>query len=201
MTYGVQSRRKKSRPDQLPLKVKFSAEEDWQDFMVDRGECPYLILMPQWLMPDDLSGYSSIGQSGTAAKTFWIRGSPSELRREDHYESLCKKYGFHSIMPTGQVTTEEFCLLLAKIAHAFSTAEIAADLFQPYLKAMIRNRDTLYRPQWIGSLSYHEKPSNELHEVSFDQHTCDRLDLVSVRIRLMAVLGTPTYFVVAGRRY
>ena len=200
MTYGMKSRRPKKRPEKLPLKEKYAEDEDWQEFLVPREECPYLILMPRWSMSDELSGYDTIGQVGASTNKIWIRGSPSEIRREEHYEFLCQKYGFHSVMPTGEVRVEEFCRLLAKIAHSFATAELADSEFEPCLQRLILEGDFSKRAQWIGSLAFDEPSSTELHEISLDQHTCSRPNVVSVRIRLLGVLGTPTYFIVAGHR-
>jgi len=200
MTYRMKTRRKNERPSKLPLKVKFSAvDTEWQDFLIDREEYPYVIVMPKWQMPDDLSGYNQFPENSSATKALWVKGSPTRYGIDAEYEQLCQKYGFFSIMPTGTTDTDGFCRLLGKVAHSFATAELGDD-FQPYLNNLILRSDMKGRHRWIGTLAVDEEPSNALHEVSFDHHTCDKLHLVSVRIRLMALFGTPTYYVVTGQR-
>jgi hypothetical protein len=51
---------------------------------------------------------------------------------------------------------------------------------------------------YIGSLSKDESPSDQLHELSI--HKNSNPNYVTVRIRLFAKLGTPTYYVVVGQR-
>lgn len=103
------------------------------------------------------------------------------------------------VQPVGEARVEEFCLMLAKIAHAFAVAELGCEGFEPMLQNVILRQDLSDRAKFIGGLKYTEAPTDDLHEIRLDRHVCDRPDLVSVRIRLLAKLGTPTYYVVAGQ--
>jgi hypothetical protein len=64
---------------------------------------------------------------------------------------------------------------------------------------MIRQRNLSSTAQFIGGGEGNEAPSAQLHQVQFDK-TAASDELVVVLIRLLAVLGTPTYSVVVGRK-
>lgn len=200
MLYGIKSRRKKQRPETLPLKVRRSPSEDWTTIEVEREHYPFLVALPQFTMPDELSGYTTRGRRDASAKTIWLCGAFGAYGHEPHIEALARRFAVSEIEPQGTCDIPPFCLMLAKIAHAYAVAELGANGFTPFLKSMIRDGDTSNRAQFIGGLLGAEPPSENLHELSFDSHTCDRPNTVSVRIRLLSFLGSPTYFVAAGRR-
>src|SRR5690349_19283977 len=53
MLYEMPTRRKKDRPETLPLKVKHAADQaDWSTIDVPREEVPFLILLPEFPMPE-----------------------------------------------------------------------------------------------------------------------------------------------------
>ena len=101
-------------------------------------------------------------------------------------------------MPEGDARVEEFCLMLAKIAHSYTVAEMGFGKFKPLLLNSILHRDLSQRADFIGSLDYDEAPSKSIHEITLCGGPLNRPDLIVVRIRLLAKLGTPTYYVVAG---
>lgn len=151
-------------------------------------------------MPDELSGFTTVGQRYSAAKDFWIRGASFQHGFDVHMEQVAQELGVPAIQPTATFSTLEFCLMLAKIAHSYSVAELGTDSFSPFLISMILNNDMSNRAQYIGGLKSSESRSTNLHEISFSSHTCIRPDIVSVRVRLLATLETPTYFIAGGRR-
>jgi hypothetical protein len=200
MYYDLPSRRRKSRPKTLPLKVKYDlSEADWTEVEVDQEIYPFLITFPNYLMPDELSGYTTTKRDSSTA-SFWIRGASFRYGLTPHLEELAQKLKVAQLMPVATFQTHEFCLMLAKIAHAFAVAELGLDSFSPFLTSMILNTDTSNSVQYVGGLANAEPRSNNLHEISFDSHTCDRPDIVAVRIRLLASLETPTYYVAVGRK-
>ena len=88
--------------------------------------------------------------------------------------------------------------MLAKIAHAFAVAEKGLGSFVPFLTPIICNADTSNSVQYIGGLPQVGPAAAGLHELSFA--SCDCPEIVAVRIRLLAPLETPTYYVAVGRR-
>jgi len=198
--YDLPSRRRKSRPKTLPLKIKKAPNLDWENLEVDQNIYPFLVLFPYYLMPDELSGFTTIGRRDSAAKHFWIRGASFRHGFNAHMEQVTQELGVAEIQPTANFSTPEFCLMLAKIAHSYSIAEMGTDSFSPFLTSMILNTDTSNRAQYIGGIRSSEPRSTNLHEISFNSHTCIRPDIVAVRVRLLATLETPTYFIAVGRR-
>lgn len=200
MYYDLPTRRRKDRPEKLPLKVKLTPEADWSYLDVDRKIYPFLLLLPIVQMPDVLSGSTIPREPVAAARTFWIRGASFRDGLMPHLEALASELKVAAIEPTGTVHVPEFFRMLAKIAHAFAIAELGVDAFTPFLDRMIRVGDMAASPQHIGGLLYTEQAVFGLHEVGFGTHTCDRPDIIAVRIRLLASLETPTYFVAVGQK-
>jgi hypothetical protein len=200
MYYDLPSKRKKERPKKLPLKVKLTPDADWTFIDVDREIYPFLIVFPSLPLPDELSGQTTVGELGAAAKTFWIRGASFRDGLLRHLETLAAELHVAAIMPTAEGRVPEFFQMIAKIAHAFSVAELGIDSFSPFLTHIICDGDTSNSLQWIGGYQHTEPPGAALHELSFyaDAATCP--EVVAVRVRLLAPLETPTYLVAVGRR-
>ncbi len=117
-----------------------------------------------------------------------------------HLQALAAELKVAAIEPTATVRAPEFFRMLAKIAHAFAVAEMGLDSFVPFLTPMICDAETSNSVQYIGGLPDSEPATAGLHELSFGSHACHRPDTVAVRIRLLAALETPTYYVAVGRR-
>jgi len=128
----------------------------------------------------------------------WIRAASFRDGIIPHLEALAAELNVAAIEPTATVSAPEFFRMLAKIAHAFAVAEMELESFVPFLTSMICDADTSNCVQYIGGLPHAEPALVGLHELSFG--SCDRLDIVAVRIRLLAALETPTYYVAVGRR-
>ncbi len=103
-------------------------------------------------------------------------------------------------MPTGTLNADSFCLTLAKVAHSFAIAELGLSAFDPFLADMIRHKDVSNRAEFIGGGEGNEPSSTELHDVAMATGIGFEPSVVVVRVRLFAVLGTPTYHVAVGRR-
>jgi hypothetical protein len=65
---------------------------------------------------------------------------------------------------------------------------------------MICDGDTSNSVQYIGGLRDQEPTAIGIHELSFAPNDFSRPDIVTVKIRLLATLETPTYYVAVGRR-
>jgi hypothetical protein len=200
MYYDMPSRRRQKRPATLPLKVKLTPDAEWSLIDVDREVCPFLVLFPLLPMPDELSGRTTIGERGATAQHLWIRGASFRDGIIPHMEALAAELNVAAIEPTGTFRAPEFFRMLAKIAHAFTVAELGTRSFSPFLIPMIRDADTSNSVQYIGGLQRAESATADVHELSFGSHTCGRLDIVAVRIRLFAALEAPTYYVAVGRQ-
>ena len=200
MLYNMPTRRPKARPAHLPLKVKYPNSSDWEIANVDRSVCPFLITLPLYAMPDIITGIATTVDSTAATTRFWLRGGGFWPNRDAHLQWLCDALGAVQVMPTGSVNTETFCLTIAKVAHSFLAGKLGLHAFEPTLSAMIRDRDTSKRARFIGGGEGSEPPSEHLHEIDVATGMCVDPSIIVVRVRLFAVLGTPTYHVFAGRK-
>jgi len=52
LLYDLPSRRKKNRPETLPLKVKFNPDDEWTLIQVEQNRYPFLLAFPYFSMPN-----------------------------------------------------------------------------------------------------------------------------------------------------
>lgn len=139
MFYDMPRRRKSKRPATLPLKVKQRAGDDWTHLEVEREQYPFLVLIPYLSTPTFPAGRRS--DTGPGASRFWIRGASIGEGFKPHLQDLCDKLSVRAVMPTAEARVPEFCLMLAKIAHAYAVAECGRDAAEWILPAAILARD------------------------------------------------------------
>jgi hypothetical protein len=200
MYYELPTRRPKERPKTLSLKVKVTADADWSFVEVERDKYPFLILFPFLELPDELARVTRAGDRDAKVKTLWIRGASFRDGITAHIENLAAALGVSEIMPTATVIAPDFFRLLAKIAHGFAIAELGMEAFDPFLIPMIRDADTSNSVQYVGGMPKEEPPQHDLHVLSLITWEGPLRDIVTIKVRLLAILGTPTYFVAVGRR-
>ena len=125
-----------------------------------------------------------------------LRGvpSPRKLWGDCCHAVLAEELGVHSLMPESKAEIPAFCSLLAKIALSYIAAEGRASAQKSRLAEIAVGENMNNCLHYIGSVATDEPPSESLHELSLARHT--NTGSVLVRLRLLAKLGTPTYFVV-----
>ncbi|MHC1724515.1 MAG: HNH endonuclease [Syntrophobacteraceae bacterium] len=197
LLYDLPTRRKGNRPKTLPLKVKRTEEDDWEYTPVEQEIFPFLITFPQFDLPGAITGAVEASAPGPVTKRLWIRGASPSNNFMDLLDQLTLNLGVHSIMPESKADVPSFCSLLAKIGHAFMVAETRLLSFSSPLARYATGSDLSHCLYYIGSHPQDEPPSYSLHELSFVEPLPDGSRVV--RIRLLARLGTPTYFVVFGK--
>ena len=198
MLYNLPTYRPKERPQHLPLKVKYSTSTDWEIVQVDRSICPFLVGLPLYPMPDALTCVITKENRTAATSSFWLRGAGFCEDKDAQLQSLCETLGAREVMPEATIHTEPFCLTLAKVAHSFAAAELGLDGFTPFLRNVIINKDLTNRADFIGGGGGNEPPSENLHEIDFDTVAGVNPNVIAVRVRLFAILGTPTYHLAVG---
>jgi hypothetical protein len=197
--YDLPSRRKKKQPKKLPLKVKYKATDDWTEVLVDQVDYPFLVTFPYFSMPNLISGKQTSSRKGAATNRLWIRGASAYESFFDHLQRLTLELQVHSIMPESQAHMEEFCQMLAKVGHSYAVAELGFGKFKPLLLNLIVDKDLSNCADFIGSLDGDEAPSKNIHELSIYED--NQRNYILVRMRFLAVLGTPTYHVVVGQKW
>ena len=97
----------------------------------------------------------------------------------------------------------QFYRLIAKIAHSFAVAELGFT-FAPYLINLIEANPPMFASHFVGgSFDDNPAPANDLHEIEFAPSLEGPVgdELLMVRIRLFANLGTPNHYAVVGSRW
>ena len=165
---------------------------------IEQEKYPFLILFPYFLMPKTITKDIESECQGAATDKFWIRGASPSFIFDELLEQLVSELGVYSIMPEAKAEVSEFCQMLAKIAYSFAVGELGINAFHPFLIPYIIHTELGDCDKYIGGLGEDEVSSSMLHELSII-NTVDN-NYVIVRIRLLAKLGTPTYYAVAGTR-
>ncbi|OGW66566.1 MAG: hypothetical protein A3H49_06925 [Nitrospirae bacterium RIFCSPLOWO2_02_FULL_62_14] len=194
LLYGLPSRRKKSRPETLQLKIKRTEESEWEYVPVVQERYPFLITFPYFEAPGALTGTDESDAAGPVTSRLWVRGASPHHDFQELLQSLAQELRVHSLMPESKAEVSAFCSLLAKIALSYIAADIGVSAQRSRLAQIALGEDLTNCMHYIGSVATDEPPSGLLHEVSLARH--HRNDSIVVRIRLLAKLGTPTYFVV-----
>ena len=197
LLYGMPSRRKKNRPSTLPLKIKKTSAEEWTYTEVKQERYPFLILFPYFTAPLILAKPPLPKNRGAATDKFWIRGASPAYVFKDLLDQLSQELNVYSVMPEAKGSVIEFCQLLGKIAYSYAVAELGYGSFYPYLLPGILKAELADCDSYIGSLEKDEPPSELLHELSLGSSIIS--NHIVVRVRLLAKLGAPTYFVAVGR--
>lgn len=198
LLYGLPSRRKRGRPETLQLKTKRTEASEWEYVPVPQERFPFLVTFPYFQAPGALTDAVESAAAGPVTQRLWIRGASSHHDFDELLQSLAAELGVHTVMPESKAEVPAFCALLAKIALAYLAAETCAVIPNSRLAqiALGANMDNCLH--YIGSLATDEPPSGSLHELSLSSSA--RGNCVVVRVRLLAKLGTPTYFVVLPKK-
>jgi hypothetical protein len=122
-------------------------------------------------------------------KSFWIRGGNFKDNVDEHCRRICEHLGVSAVMPEGRISTPEFCLMIAKVAHAFAVAQLGLGAFRPLLPGIIMTGNPENRAEYLGGLPNTVSPAEDLHEASF--MFAVRRDVIGVYVRLLSCLGTP----------
>ncbi|HEX2763832.1 MAG TPA: hypothetical protein VHM92_08355 [Allosphingosinicella sp.] len=199
MMFEMPTRRPRERPAKLPLKVQFTRDGEWTYVDVDRDIYPFLVLLPILTLPDEIKGKTREGDRRAAAKNYWVRAASVQGGFDDRCHHLAAELGVHQIMPTATSDANSFFRVLAKIAHAYTVAELGSGAFTPFLLPMICDGRTDEAVQYVGGIKHTEAAAAVLHQAWIAPYPPDP-GLVTVRVRLLACLATPTYVVAVGRR-
>jgi hypothetical protein len=197
LLYGLPSRRPSDRPPTLPLKVRVRDGDDWTLLPVPQERYPFLILFPYFSVPGALAGLEPAESMDAATNRFWIRGASPSHDFNDLLASLGRELGVHELQPDADMDVAAFCRLLAKIAIGYVAAELGARHVPIELVEMVIHNQLERCRHYIGSNESDEPAVDRLHEIAMG--TFRPINVTAVRIRLLAKLGTPTYWVAIER--
>jgi len=197
LLYDLPSRRKNERPETLQLKVKRAENSEWEYVPVPQDRYPFLITFPYFEAAGALCETREAEAGGPATRRLWIRGASPHHNFDELLQSLVLELGVHAVMPESRADISAFCSLLAKVALSYVVAETGLSAVGSRLARVALGEDMNHCLHYIGSVATDEPSSDVLHELSLTNH--ERSGSILVRLRLLARLGTPTYFVVVPR--
>jgi hypothetical protein len=146
---------------------------------------PPCIVLPHFLQPGLLSNRPS-DAGGIYCDGVGLYPSPEFVDR------------LQALGPRGSVYTllrpEVFCRMLAKVAHAYTVAELGLGNFEAFLPEVILGQNPDFS-NFVGSFYGEEPQADDLHTLGFSTMA----PLIVVKVRLYARYGVPSYVVVAGR--
>lgn len=183
------SRRKKERPERLPLSVERKGKTVTEMLPVE--DYPALIILPRFGTPAYLDGREEVRIRAVGQTTFQVGGRPFEnLGRELSADGIEVSVSYE---PVGA-----FARMLAKIAYGFAVTAVGGDMTQfkevYVLPAVLGRSDDVGR--WVGGDGDGEPAAvSDLHDIRLTVRDGD----VLVRVRLFAQYGTPEYLIAVGR--
>lgn len=197
LLYGLPSRRTKNRPARLPLKVRRRAGDAWSVVSVPQERYPFLVTFPYFSIPGLLAGEARENALGAVTDRIWIRGASPSHDFNALLASLGRELKVHELQPDSDLDVPAFCRLLAKMAIGYVAAERGVSEVPRSLTAMVIDNRLEGCRHFIGSSESDEPAVNRLHDIA--TATFRPVDIPVVRIRLLAKLGTPTYWVALSK--
>lgn len=197
LLYGLPSRRTKDRPSSLPLKVRRREGDEWSIALVPQERYPFLVTFPYFSIPGLLAGDEQKNSLGPVTDRIWIRGASPFHDFGSLLAKLGRELKVHELQPDSDLDVAAFCRLLAKIAIGYVAALHGASEVPSTLTSMVIENKLEGCRHFIGSSVSDEPAVNRLHDITTG--TFRPFDVPVVRIRLLAKLGTPTYWVALGK--
>jgi hypothetical protein len=186
------TRRPKDRPEVLPLECMIDGKWITRDVPID--SMPVGLFLPIFDLPDIVLDKPPADRN-IYTEQFVFRQLPPvslEWGNQNNVESIRS--------PSAGVQGIKFASLIAKIGHAYATAECIHDPdFHPILAELVRTETGPFPlPYLVGGEREILPPTDNIHEVQLLRRRTRKSVLLVVRVRLFAFLATPTYYAVAG---
>ena len=164
------------RPDKLPV-----YDSSGRRVMVDAKDYPACLYLPVF---PPARGLTLTPWQPIELLPFFIhylRDTVNEVRQ---------KYSVNSISPP-YLMTHHFFRLLAKIAHGFAFIKFGFGGITYVLRPLIFSREE--DPLWFIGCDAPEPPTDQLHQLHLQYRELGGGVIITVRIRLFARYGAPTY--------
>lgn len=193
--FGMPTKRPKDRPHSLPVRAFYAGEEEPRRVEVPLSEHPYMCTLVE-LDPPLLLGPPQGGKR--VLLTLFPAGKVVVDRQ---MAELCGKLKAERIEIATTIATDEFLLMLAKIAHAGCVARFGIGNFQAFLPDLIRRKDAAGLGLYVGAGEDRPPADGTMHHFGVRHLRRGRQLLAVVEIGLFKAAGLPSYDVVAGRLY
>jgi hypothetical protein len=178
--HGLPTRNPKNRPRTLAVDYEFETHVERQFHRPK--DAPLMLMSFQFGLPGILRGKTEswFRPVITSSKNFDTRGAKRVK------------------VDAPPVPINVFARMLAKIGHAYATAELGINVFKPLLPEIILNANAY--PFYLVGGEPRIAPADPgiCHELRLGTTNVDDKQFIMVNIRLFSYLGTPIYRVVVG---
>ena len=193
---GIRGRQKKSGLTRGPVYVERAGRIETTSAHISQH--PGMLLMPLMPYPSAMLGQEPPPQGD---KPVTVRLAMRPMTSDVAERAAPFMRGGGKVTLTKGVAAVECYRFIAKVAHAFASATLGADSFEPYLLNLIRGQQPMFADHFVGSAMVNEPAGKHLHELSFAPSI--RLpfsEMIVVRVRLFSNLDMPTHYAVVGER-
>lgn len=194
---GMRSRRKKERPDKLPLRIVRDGRHVTHYLPIK--DYPIIRELLSFDLPRFLSGKPPQKDKGGLVAP-GLYGLNVDIK--SYIAEYTKKHG-GSGLAFGPIQPGLYARMLAKIAHAYTVAEYGLGSFAPFLiELILSGTDDPFN--FVGGKlddpgnKMHSQITDDLHAIMIDEREIRGKRYLVVTIQLFACLNAPTYYVVVG---
>jgi hypothetical protein len=188
---GIAGRQKRRNPlSRGPVYIDTHARRETRSAPI--GEHPGAIIMPIAPYPAALAGAALPDRDEPVSVRIAIKPMSADLA------ARASKFTPGRVSLTKGLSALMFYKFVAKIAHAYTAAELGVESYTPFLINLIRGEEPMHASHFIGSGTGppFDPPSvGILHELNFIPQLND---LIVVRLRFFAELDMPTHYAVVG---
>jgi hypothetical protein len=186
---NIRGKKRKRNNDGFPVTSIVNGREVTFNLPIDKH--PTFLVSPVLNPPGMAVGRSHL-EPGLAAIL---------LRELNVYDTLTDLGMDTLVLPI--LDTLHFCQMLAKIAHAFSVAELGLDGFIPLVGSFAtvefkEEEDLLGAYNFVGGDGTHYLEGTSLHTLGWGFLESNGVIVIGVHIRLFSSLGGPVYHVLTG---
>ncbi|WP_119417944.1 HNH endonuclease [Desertibaculum subflavum] len=191
------TKRPKNRPTEFPVTVVVD-DDTQRQMLVPADDCPITLGLLAFVNPRiflDLPPDDSHPTGPAPLQSWFCVWYPKPGMSGGNY------FGGKGHVADLKLGWGQFAKMLAKIGHAFATAELGHGNFRPLLLDIIHAPDGQFFgfSHLIGGECQPVAPGTELHEISLITHRTPKGQMLHVvRVRLFSYLGAPIYYAVAG---
>lgn len=200
------TKRPKDRPKTLPVEFHIGDQIETREIAVE--DYPINLLLPFFPHAEMLTAHPQQKSNIEAAMVYpeARTDGPHELFQYDGGPKIFAKFRYGDmVVPTGKTDWDRFARMMAKIAHAFATAELGHGNFEPFLVPAIAGRADFPIQLVVGgdpSVTHNMKAAElktaSRHNLSLTSEVHHGRNYYVVRVQLFGDLGWPRYACVVG---
>lgn len=164
--------------------------DEGRSISIPKSDYPAILLLPKFPGP----GLAEFSNRSTVQEPPWYQVISGELA------TLHSKYGIETFA-TPSISAGPFGRMLAKMGHAFASAELGRDKFVGFLPDHVLNDTGNVLTFLIGNIQLPSQHTakDQIHQLQIVTETVGETTFLCCHIRLFSNLNAPIYRVVVGQ--